>query len=352
MNKIALDRLLTQGIAIPIYSDPVDAVRYMGAMQAQDYNQALWAIGLRTKNATVASVEAAIASGKIIRTWPMRGTLHFIAPEDVKWMLNLMASRLLKVDARRQANLELNEKILARCGEILHKALQGGNRLTRAAAFQLLEDAGVSTKSQRGYHILWHLSQSGMLCIGPHDGKQPTFVLLDEWVPHAKSLSREEALAELGARYFGSHGPATVYDLAWWAGITVTDAKLAVELAKPALLSEVVNGQEYWFAVPATRVVHSPSVSLLPGFDEYILGYKDRSAALALEHGPKIVPGGNGMFLATVTVDGQIVATWKRSVKKAGITFAINPFDGLTIPEAELTEAKQKYAQFLGADIA
>jgi hypothetical protein len=223
-------------------------VKKLGALQAQDYHQALWAIGLRSQFSTVTDIEQTIADRKIVLTWPMRGTIHFVPPEDVRWMLKLSALRTLAQDNRRLEQLELNQEIIERCKQIIYDALHGNKRISRPLLMQLLEEAGISTKYQRGYHLLWYLAQTGLICLGPREGKQQTFVLLDEWVPGTKELSINEALALLAERYFTGHGPATVHDFAWWAGITLSDARRGVESARSGLVSEKANGQEYWWA--------------------------------------------------------------------------------------------------------
>src|SRR5215472_325382 len=222
----SVGRLFNQRIDGKKFERPDEVVRWMGALQAQDYQQSLWAIGLRMQSATVADIEQAILDRKIVRTWPMRGTLHFVPGDDAKWMLSLSASRMIANDRRRQGQLELDETIMERCKELFYDALKGNQRLSRPDMMQLLVDAGISTKGQRGYHILWYLSQAGLICLGPMQDKQQTFVLLDEWVPHSRAFSREESLAELARRYFTSRGPATIHDFAWWAGLTVADARL------------------------------------------------------------------------------------------------------------------------------
>jgi len=328
-------------------------VRHLGAMQAQDYHQALWAIGARTASATVADVEGMIEERKIVLTWPMRGTIHMAHPENVRWMLAHLAPRLLAQDGRRMAQLELNLEIIERCRRIFYDALQGNKRISRPELMQLLEDNGIDTKNQRGYHILWYLSLSGHICIGPREGKQQTFVLLDEWVPAAKALSRDEALALLAERYLAGHGPATVQDLAWWAGITLTDARQAVDSIRSRLVSERIDGQDYWTAgsAPARAVREEPSVYLLAGFDEYLLGYKDRSAVLNAAHAPHVTPGNNGVFMPTIVVDGQVSGIWKRTLKKKGIDFEFNLFAPQKDREARIVEAAERYCEFMGLPI-
>jgi hypothetical protein len=342
-------RLASQAIADHQFDHPQEVVRWMGALQAQDYGQALWAIGVRTQSATVMDVEQSIATGQILRTWPMRGTIHFVPAKDAKWMLQLSAARMLAADARRLQQLELDEKIIGHCGELFYEALHGGKRLSRPDILQLLEAAGISTKNGRGYHILWHLARSGLICIGPREGKQQTFVLLDEWVPRPRQLSRDEALAELASRYFTSHGPATLHDFAWWAGITVADAKAGLEGAKPQLISQTMDGKVYWFAsdAPHAKEPQASTVYLLPGFDEFMLGYKDRSAILAAEHAPQVVPGNNGVFQPTIVYDGQIVGTWKSKLKPRAAELTLFPFDTSPAIEPQLAPALARYSNFL-----
>jgi hypothetical protein len=207
-TDIGRQRLSNQRIGGKGFEWPEEVVRWMGAIQAQDYAQSLWAIGLRLGSATAADVERAVAEARIVRTWPVRGTIHFVPAEDVSWMLKLSAARVLAADGRRLGQLGLDRETLQRCGRLFRDALEGGRRLSRQSMMELLEGAGIGTGGQRGYHILWFLSQAGLICPGPMQDKQQTFVLLDEWVPASRELSREEALAELAERYFASHGPA------------------------------------------------------------------------------------------------------------------------------------------------
>jgi hypothetical protein len=348
-TDIARQRLVNQRIEGEKFEKPEEVVRWLGAMQAQDYPQALWAIGLRLRSATVADVERAISDGKIVRTWPMRGTLHFVPPEDARWRLKLSASRILARDGRRLEQLGLDEEVMERCKELFYDALRGHKRFSRPEMMTLLEEAGISTGSQRGYHILWYLSQSGLICPGPMREKQQTFVLLDEWVPYSRELSREESLAELARRYFASHGPATVHDFAWWAGLTVTEARSGLEATMPELVSEKIDGKEYWTTggAPGHTARDGSSVHLLPAFDEYLLGYKDRGAVLAVDEAQRVVPGKNGIFLPTIVVGGRVVGTWKRKLKKNSVDITLSPFSPLDDPGERAIEAARSYGDFV-----
>jgi len=347
-------RLVSQRIEGEKLDKPEEVVRWLGAIQAQDYLQSLWAIGLRLKSATVADVEQAILEGRIVRTWPMRGTLHFVPPEDAKWMLRLSASRMLAKDGRRLKQLGLDEGIMERCKELFYDALKGNKRLSRPDMMRLVEDAGISTENQRGYHILWYVAQSGLICLGPMHDKQQTFVLLEEWAPYSRDRSREKSLVELARRFFFSHGPATVYDFAWWAGLTVTEARAGLDAAKSGLLSEALDGKEYWMKSDALDkgVYDASSISLLPSFDEYLLGYKDRSAVLAEEDAPKVVPGRNGVFRPIIVVGGRVVGTWKRKLKKNTIDITLNPFTRLGDSHKKAIEAAKTYSDFVGLPLS
>jgi hypothetical protein len=322
----------------------------MGAMQAQDYAQAVWGVGSRTQSATLQVVESAIAQGRILRTWPMRGTIHFVSGEDARWMLRLMAPRSLAGERGRRAQLEIDDETLGRSGDLLGRALAGGTKLSRPAVMQLLEGAGIRTGGQRGYHILWHHAQAGLICIGPMAARQQTFVLLNEWAPHSRDLSRDESLAEVARRYFTSHGPATLRDFAGWTGLTLADARRGLEAVEPELTALVANDVEYWLAsdIAGAATPAGNGIYLLPGFDEYLLGYKDRSAVLSAHHAGLVAPGGNGLFFPILVAGGRIVGTWKRVLKKSAVDITVSPFEEPVTDSELLAAAARRFSDFLG----
>ncbi len=356
-SDIANLRLQNQRIAGSTFAKPGDVVAWLGAVQAQDYNGALWAVGLRLPtelNPTEALIEQAIADGTIIRTWPMRGTLHFVATADVGWMLDLLAARVAKrIQARLIRDFELDQEVFARCQKSLVRALQGGKQLSRNAMYQVLESAKISTSKGRGLHILLQLSMNKHLCFGAREGKQPTFRLFDEWIPATKLMSTEEALAELAQRYFTSHGPASLQDFIWWSGLTVTEAKAAIELAKSNLVRETAGDQIYWLAPfgPAAKSSKAalPSTYLLPSYDEYTVAYKDRSAVLSPANAKQTISG-NGIFSPIIVINGQVVGLWKRELKKGTVTISPTYFTKLSKGEISgLTSAANRYGNFLSA---
>lgn len=344
-------RLNHQRIAEPRFTEAEAVVRWMGALQAQDYLQAVWAVGARMQTPALAKVEQAIAEGRIIRTWPMRGTIHFVPPEDAGWMLKLAVDRMIAGAKRRRQQLELDEHILGRSQEVLGSALQHGQPVSRAEVMKLLEGAGISTKGQRGYHILWHVAQIGAICIGPTQDKEQTFVLSEKWIPHSRTLSREEGLVELARRYFSSHGPARVQDFAWWSGLTLTDARAGLEGTKGKLISAKVNDREYWMSGD-TPASYSRAVYLLAGFDEYLLGYTDRDAVLDPQRAQKVCPGSNGVFFPMIVRDGQVVGTWKRSFKKGSVVITHEAFSPLSEADTQAFETEAKrYGAFHGLPV-
>lgn len=307
-TDIARLRLYNQQIVSARLNKPEEVAAWLGGMQGQDYAGVKWSFSLRLPNATDADIEQAIAGRTIIRTWPMRGTLHFVAAADVRWLLDLLAPRNIAGSARRHKQLELDEATFTRCKDIFINALHGGRQLTRDNLYKLLEDAGISINSQRGYHILWRSALDGIICFSAQRGRQQTFALLDEWAPDAVKLPRDEALAELAKRYFNSRGPATLQDYIWWSGLTAADARTGLEMIKTQLEQKNVDGQIYWLSKDISVPLHASGVAhALPGFDEYLLGYKDRSAVLDTANAAKVCPGGNGMFASTIAVDRKSV---------------------------------------------
>jgi hypothetical protein len=346
-------RLINQQIAQTRCKTPEQVVALLGAMQAQDYPGALWSIGLRLQNATTAGIEKAISDRTIIRTWPMRGTLHFVAAADVHWMLELLAPRIVASRAARHRAIGLDNALFTRCEKLFVNALQGHRQLTREALLTLLECSGISTAETRGYVILWRLAHERVLCFGLHQGKQPTFALLDEWAPKARSLEREQALAELALRYFTGHGPATLRDYTWWSGLKAVDAKAGLEMVSSQLARETVDGTVYWMPpeTPALRDV-SPTAYLLPGFDEYMLGYTDRGAAIEAKHASKVF-GNNAVFKPTIVVDGRVTGIWQRAFEKKTVVVSLAPFNPLKKAEkVALAAPTARFGQFHGKPIA
>ena len=345
---LAALRLSALGIAGADAATPVEAVRRLLAIQAQDFAGALWSLGLRVPGSTAASIEAAHTGGEIVRSWPMRGTLHLVAAEDLGWMLSLTGQRMVRAAEGRRRQLGLEAADFVRAETLIRAELSGGRAATRAALMSALDAGGHVTSGQRGVHTLGQLAQTGVLV---QSGKD-SWSLLDEWVTSPRRLEPEEALREFALRYALGHGPVTARDFAWWSSLTLTDARRGLAAAADQL-EELTSGDETYFLrpglEPAPRGVH-----LLPGFDEFVLGYTDRAPQLPKEHFMTIVPGGNGIFLPTIVVDGQVVGTWKRAkATKKLTTFTLVPFTGtLSSTTRRALQARlERYGEFLATEV-
>jgi hypothetical protein len=349
-QRLTALRLSAQGIAAPGLTSPAAVVRHLLAMQAQDYAGALWSVGLRTPSCTAADVTRALADREIVRSWPMRGTLHLTAAEDLGWMLQLTGARIFASAAGRHRQLGLEEAHFTLARSTAETELGGGVILSRTALLAAFASAGIDVTGQRGSHLLLALSVRGVLVFGPADGTTQTFALLDEWVQHPRHLDADEALAEFVLRYFEGHGPATIRDFAWWSSLTLTDARRGLALVEAVLERLEVDGVIYYHRGGLEPAL--PGVHALPGFDEYVLGYQDRGAQLAPEFFEAIVPGANGMFRSTVVVDGQIVGTWRRSMTAKAVTVEVEPLLPLSArSRTRFNRALARYGDFVGLPV-
>jgi hypothetical protein len=352
VTDIARLRRANQLIQAPGGASPEDVASRLGALQGQDTLGSLWAIGLRLTEATEASVEQEVACGGLIRTWPMRGTLHLVPARDAAWMLSLLGPRAISQAAGRSRALGLDDAAFARARTLVSDALAGGQCRSRQELYDLLDAGGVSSEGQRGQHVIRRLAQEGLICHGPRDGKQPALGLLAERVPDAVQMPREVALAEFARRYFTSHGPATVQDFMWWSGLTAVDARAGLASAADNLIECTVGRTSYWTSPEALDAPTWPSVDLLPAFDEYLLGYRDRDAVLDPAFAQHICPGSNGMFMPMIVIDGRVEGIWKRTLRARSVVVTPNPFRRLLAREKRgLEQTAERYGRFLGLPV-
>lgn len=354
-EQVARLRLQSQSLVASPHTRPVDAVRAMLAMQAQDFPASQWAIGARVPGSTRDDVVAAYDSGQIVRSWPMRGTLHVTAAEDLGWMLDLTAERTLRGMASRHRQLGLDGATFDRARDITIGVLAGGRRAVRRELLYALQAGGVSTEGQRGAHCIGQLAHTGVVCWGPVVDSQQALVLLDEWVPEPRRLDRPAALAEYVRRFVAGRGPASVADFAWWSKLTLSDARAGFAAVREELQPVICGDAELWMTLDAFErldpdaVEAEQSVLALPAFDELLLGYRDRSASLAPGNAERIVPGGNGMFRPTSVAGGRVIGTWRRAVTRTKATLTHQPFgavdDRIT---AGFGSEAARYGAFLG----
>lgn len=336
---------------------PGDVVQWFGAMQAQDVASGHWSFGVRLPGMTEADVNQAVLDRRIVRTWPMRGTIHFVPPADAHLMLDLAGPRVMRGVERRWEFLGIDEAHVRRAADALAVALAGGRIATRAECLEILTATGLDSLGQRGYHYLWYASQIGVTVIGPQVSGEQTFTLLDDWVPTPNRPTREEALATLTRRYFQSHGPASAKDFAGWADLPMGEVRSAIAGLGAELAQVEVDGVSMHLMAQALadppRAGRVPMV--LPGFDEYLLGFKDRRLMASPEVMAAVIPGGNGIFRSTVVLNGQVKATWKRAVKKTRVDVQVLPLGGwrpTAAVQARLESEFDAFARFLGVPAA
>ena len=332
------------------FEAPEDAVRWLGAVQSQDYGPAKWSVAERTDDASDAAIDRAFAEGTILRTHVLRPTWHFVLPADIRWMLELTAPRVHALNAYSYRQLGLDDEVLARATALLAGALRGGNRLTRKELGAVLQGAGIAAEGFRLGYTLMNAELHGVICSGPLNGRQHTYALLDERAPPAGSLTRDQALAELTLRYFTSHGPATAKDFRWWSSLTAADAATGLELVASRLQHETIDGLSYWSAAsPPQPETASPTVHLLQGYDEYIVGYSESKWVLDAAGGARSLPQARVVFNGVVILDSQVAGQWKRTLKRNAVVIEAalyRPFDD---DQAQaLRAAAARHGEFLG----
>jgi len=353
-RDIALRRLANQHLIGLPFATPVEVVRRLGAVQSQDYSGGKWGIAQRTPGATDADVEQALTSGEIVRTHVLRPTWHFVAAEDIRWMLELTAPRVRTAMASYDRKLGLDDKVYARSAEAITGALAGGKQLTRTMLGEVLRRARVDISGpQRLGHLMMRAELDGLVCSGVLQGKKTTYALLGERLPAAPAMAREGALEELARRYFTTRGPATVHDFAWWSGLTVADAKRAVQLVEAELEQHSVDGRPYWFTgeAPSLRDVTN-AVHLLPNYDEYFIGLKDRSAIGELVRASGVEILADTFMAHVVVVNGQLVGGWKRSMNPRAVALRLRLVVRITGRQMRAIEAQAgRYGEFLGVPV-
>jgi hypothetical protein len=348
-SEIVKLRLHNTGLSHSPFKSADDAVSHLGAVQAQDFAAAKWALGLRIKNSTDEDIEKAFNEGTILRTHVMRPTWHFVVPEDIRWMLELTAPRVKTLLAHYNRKLELDDALFARSNVAIARALQGHIYLTRQELKIVLANTGIETDVQRLAHIIMWAELEGLICSGPRRGKQFTYALLEERAEKAKKLGREQALAKLALNYFTGHGPAQLKDFSWWSGLTVKDARNAIDLIESKLEQATLDGKTYWlFAHTKTTSSRLPSAFLLSIYDEYTIAYKDRGDISEARDIERMISRGNALT-AVIILNGKVAGTWNRTLKKSTVEIRLNPFRQLNEDEQEALESEvARYGKFVG----
>lgn len=330
-----------------------DVVARLGAMQAQDYTHALWAVGLRLPGLSAAEVEQALDRGEIVRTHVLRPTWHLVASEDLRWMLALSAPQVKALFIPFARQFGLDTALLDRCNTLLVKALEGGRYRTREELMTELSHAGIPTGQYRDAHIMMWAELDAVVCNGPRRGKQITYALVDERVPDSRNLDRPAALAELARRYFTSHAPATLHDFHWWSGLKMADARAGLEAVQPLLVQETIKDKTYWLPNDFREIsTDAPTLQLLPAFDEFLVSYKDRSAALDAGRRVQTITG-NGIFKPVIVDNGWVKGIWKRAFPNDKMTLEWAFFEDKHLANSALfRQAAERVARFYGKNLS
>jgi hypothetical protein len=347
---IARQRLTNQHLLATKFTLPDEVVASLGAVQAQDYSGAKWAVGQRMRDASDATIDDALADGSIIRTHVLRPTWHFVTPADIRWMLALTAPRVNAAMAYYDRLLELTPDVYRRSNSALAKALRDGQQLTRPELNRVLQGARVGpTGAQRMGHLMMRAELDAIVCSGARRGKQFTYALLDDRVPPAPARARDESLLVLTKRDFGKRGPATPQDFAGWSGLTVADAKRGIQMAGSWLAKRTVEGRDYWLSANSRASRRSrPTAHLLPNYDEYFIGFKDRGAAGQRLRAFDTKTVTAALWAHVVAVDGQMVGGWTRTLEKGAVVVNVKPLARLSQADKRLIAAAAKeYGAFL-----
>lgn len=350
-EQIAALRLQAQHIGNEEFKKPAEVVRWMTAIQAQDYEMSKWAVGIRMVKGSSNLVEKALDAGEILRTHVLRPTWHLVAAEDLPWMLELTANHVQRAALYSHKQLGLDEEVLKKGIKVIEKALSKHKYLSKDALITQLQEAKIDTSANRASHFLFAAELEGLICSGPSQGNKLTYALLEERVPKVIKMTREEALGTLALRYFTSHGPATLKDFVWWSGLSPADAQKGILANDGRLQQEDIEGVAYWLKPVEGRKKNAKDIHVLPAYDEFIISYTDRSASLAAEFGKHAISN-NGIFKPTIVVEGQVVGAWKRLSKPKQLSISMDffhkPTDGLLEKTKRQFEA---YAQFVGKEV-
>lgn len=351
INDIAAARLHGQMIARQKFKTPVQVVRYMGAMQAQEFAMCKWAVGLRLPKTTDAAVQQALDKGDILRTHLMRPTWHLVCAEDIHWLLELTAPHVLQLSKSHWKQRGLADDVFKKTNKLIVKALEKDSCLSRDDFRPIFEKAGFQTADNALSHYMGRAELDMLICSGPMQGSKQTYMLLDERVPERKTLAQEEALAELATRYFTAHAPATLQDFVWWTGLSVALAKKAIASIESTLKIIKAGENEYYVMKSWRMPAVKDAVYLLPAFDEYMISYKDRSAVIDPKHYKKTITS-NGIFWPTVVINGKIEGLWKRVVKGDTVKVETDMFGKVSKAVKEQVQAEAaRVAAFLQLEL-
>lgn len=349
LSDIPRIRLYNQQISKSKFTKPEDVVKYLGAVQSQDFSGAKWALGLRLHKSTDSDIEKCFNEGKILRTHALRPTWHFVDPSDIRWMVELNTPQVKKIMSYYNKKLELTDAIFNKANEVIQKALSEKKYMTRDEIKKELAKYKITGDTQRMGHIVGWAELDGIICSGPRRGKQFIYTLIDQVAPKTKSISREEALTKLAKVFFETRGPATIQDFSKWSGLSMIDSRKGLEEIKSKFISEVIDGKEYFFLdFDPYSIINPPIALLLPNYDEYVSSYSDYSIISKPEHQKNLDKIGNAAFWNHIIINGMIVGSWRRIFKLKTVEIQLSPLRNINQEEkAAIEKELAKYGKFL-----
>lgn len=342
-------RLHSQQLVNPCFNTPKELINWMGAMQAQDYAMSKWAVGIRLKSGTLQTVNEALTKGEILRTHVMRPTWHYVAAEDIRWMLKLSARRIISANnsyAKGQGQ-DISTTIYNKANNLLEKALYNHNHLTKQEIDAVFQQAGLKTDARMSNRFLIHAEAEGIICSGIDKNNKMTYALLEERVPPIKELYKEEALTKLAHHYFRSHSPASLKDFVWWSGLPVKEAQEGIDSIKEELMVDRPGVGSLYVHQSCKDETVTDILHILPAYDEYLISYKDRTNVLEARHQSKAF-NTFGLFHPVILHNGHIVGNWHKITRKNTLSIHTEWFDEkIKIKKTLLSQAEKRYITFI-----
>lgn len=337
-------------------SSAAEIVRRLFALQSQEWSSAQLAILARSRDLTQADViYAREAERAFVLSWSLRGTLHLVPAQDIRWLLTLCAPPAIRGTRSRYKQLGLSEEIRERALAAIEDIISGGNALNRAQLAEALEPRGIPVAGQAIHHLVRYAALRGLICLGAEVDGDLTYALLDEWLPAETAAPRPaDRPAELARRYLEAYAPATMADFKRWSGLSMAQAKAAwVAVAPECVPVTLPEGEALLLERQVDQrkaPLDEPTLRLLPRYDSYLLGYESRGFMVAAKYVKRVHPGG-GLIRACLLVDGEAKANWKLEKRRAGIRVLVEPFETLDASILPRLEAEVKsLGRFLNAN--
>jgi hypothetical protein len=347
LAKIARARMRAQRVWGTDCQDPTQALAHLVAVQSQEFRYGLWSLAQRSGDPANSVVQRAFDEGRILRTHILRPTWHFVAPNDLRWLMRLSGRRVNKWNARRYQELGLDAKTLAKSNDVIAKAVEGAP-LTRRALAAILERRKLQPEGQRLVHMMMRAELDMIVTSGPLDGNQHTYAPFDARVHSTRDIGRDQSLGRLAKRYFASRGPATLKDFSWWSGLPMPDVRRATQIAGRALQSFAVDGRTYLFTdEQPSRPPARSQIDLVQIYDEIGIAYTESRDVLETPRASlRMVVNVEG-YPHVVLRNGRLLGRWRVVRARGDVNVETKVVEKLdAVNNAALERAVQRYRRF------